>query len=121
MPSVLDKDFLKTVTDADKRMAIIKAVAEHDVPGSDAWQRLALLSSQTEFEEIDAVPEGIFEHRADDFEAVATVYVTLHYGETEDRRAMSDAYPAHVRGDYDSQTGTARITALTVDTATAES
>lgn len=120
MPNVLDKDFLRTVTDADKRMAIIKAVAEHDVPGSDAWQRLTLLSNQTEFEEIDAVPEGIFEHGADDFEAVATVYVTLHYGETQDRRAMSDAYPAHVRGDYDSKTGLAHVTALTVDTSTVE-
>lgn len=120
MPNAIDRDFLKTVTDADKRMAIINAVADYAIERSDNWDKLAQLSRQTDFEEIDAVPEGIFEKRADDFEAVATVYVTLRYGDTDDRNSMSDAYPAHVEGTYDKATGIASITTLTVDTSSAE-
>ena len=62
------------------------------------------------------VPEGIFENRPEEFEAVATVYVTLRYGDKKDQSSMSDSYPVHVRGAYDEATRTASIVELTVDT-----
>lgn len=109
-------DILKSVTDGAKRMAIINAVASFDVAASSVWEELGRLSSNTEFEEIDAVPEGIFEKGPGEFEAVATIFVTLHDGDETHQSSMSDSYPAHVKGTYDPETGTASIDAVTVDT-----
>ena len=107
---------IRSVTDGAKRMAIIDAIAAYDVVASDVWEELDRHSSHTAFEAIDAVPEGIFENRPEEFEAVATVYITLRYGDENDQSSMSDSYPAHVTGTYDVGTGTASVTKLTVDT-----
>lgn len=110
------KHTIKPVENNDKRSAIIKSIAEIDVAHSHIWDELDQLSTHTEFEEIDAVPEGIFEIEGGDFEAVATVYITLNYGDRRDRSSMSDSYPAHVRGTYDENTKEASVIDLSVDT-----
>lgn len=116
MAAKANENAIRSVTDGAKRSAIMDAIAAYDVPGSSAWGALDELSSHTEFEEADAVPEGIFEKSSDDFEAVATVYITLNYGDKNDQSSMSDSYPAHVHGRYDPQAETASIVDFTVDT-----
>ncbi len=107
---------LNPVDDDRKRDAIIDAVANYDVSESSDWTKLDVLSSHTIFEEIDAVPEGIFESTSTDFEVVATVFVTLHYGSKKEQTSMSDSYPAHVRGTYDEVTHKVSIDKVSVDT-----
>ena len=56
------------------------------------------LSSNTVFEGLEVVSEGILQAGATGFEASATVYVTLNYGGSRDSVSMPDSYPAVVRG-----------------------
>lgn len=107
---------IKTVVDGEKRTAIMDAISSYDVHESASWDALDQLSSHTDFEEIDAVPDGIFEISKNDFKAIATVYVTLRYGDRNDQTSMSDSYPVHVEGTYDAEAGTASITKLFIDT-----
>ena len=107
---------LKPVDDGTKRDAIINAIANYDVSESSDWIKLDKLSTHTNFEEIDAVPEGIFESTPTDFEAIATVFVTLTYGTRKEQTSMSDSYPAYVKGTYDEATSAASINEVSVDT-----
>ena len=107
---------LQPVDDGTKRDAIIEAIANYDVSESSDWAKLDELSTHTEFEEIDAVPEGIFESTSGDFEVIATVFVTLNYGSRKEQTSMSDSYPAYVKGTYDEVTQTVSIKEVSVDT-----
>jgi hypothetical protein len=80
---------------------IVDAVANID---ATEFERLSSgddvseLSSNTEFESIEVVPEGILRSGPDGFEASATVYITLNYGGSRDPVSMPDSYPAVVHG-----------------------
>lgn len=56
------------------------------------------LSSDTVFEAVEVAPGGILIDKDNRFEASGTVYVTLKYDGTKDGLAMSDSYPALIRG-----------------------
>ena len=75
---------------------------------------VAELSSNTIFESVEVVPEGILKARSDGFEASATVYITLNYGGSRDSVSMPDSYPAVVRGVLG--TDVVEITEVDVDT-----
>ena len=72
------------------------------------------LSSNTIFDSLEVVPEGILKAGPDGFEASATVYITLNYGGSRDHVSMPDSYPAVVRGVLDANG--AAITEVDVDT-----
>ena len=76
----------------------ISALDADDISSRNGWVELDILSSQTIFEGIEAVPGGIVVSLLGRFEAAATVYVTLNYGPSKDSVSMSDSYPAIVRG-----------------------
>ena len=107
---------LKPVVDGRKRDAIIEAIARYDLSESSDWIKLDELSTHTDFEEVDAVPEGIFESTSTDFEVIATVFVTLNYGSRKERSSMSDAFPAYIKGQYNQSTFAVSIDEVSVDT-----
>jgi hypothetical protein len=72
------------------------------------------LSSNTIFDSLEVVPEGILKAQSDGFEASATVYITLNYGGSRDSVSMPDSYPAVVRGVLNNDG--AGITEVDVDT-----
>ncbi len=78
----------------------INAMTEDDLNRLDAWQGLSDLSSSTIFEAIDADPESVVIDSAGNFEAIASVYVTLVYGSSKDQETMSDEYLATLGGVY---------------------
>ena len=86
--------------------AIFNAISEinaDDLISKGGWDELDILSSQTLFEGMEAVPGGVVVSLLDRFEAAATVYVTLTYGPSRDSVSMSDSYPAIVHGQIDDQ------------------
>lgn len=89
---------LKPVKDGHRLSAIIEAVGGYDIASSHAWSDLDELSKHTEVEALEPNPDGIFEIDDDRFEATATVYVTLNYGDRKDSTSISDSFPVHVRG-----------------------
>lgn len=95
---------LSPVSD-DDQSRIIDAFSELNVESavlSDAISDLNELSSETIFEGIEPNPDGIFSvEGTDQFEATATIYVTLNYGGSRDGVSMNDSYPAYVRGRLD--------------------
>lgn len=107
---------LKPVEDRKLLRAIIDAVSEYDLASSPEWDQLDQLSTHTEFESIDANPDGIFEGPDNSFEAVGDVYVTLNYGDRRDSTAVSDAFPVQVAGTFDRQTGKVVVESVTIDT-----
>ena len=72
------------------------------------------LSSNTIFDSLEVVPEGILKAQSNGFEASATVYITLNYGGSRDSVSMPDSYPAVVRGVFENSR--ASITEVDVDT-----
>lgn len=104
--------------DDDQQVRIIDAFSELSVESpilADAIGELNELSSGTIFEGIEPNPDGIFSvEGTDQFEATATIYVTLHYGGSRDGVSMSDAYPAYVRGSLSA--GEVKIESVRVDT-----
>lgn len=109
---------LQPLSDPNKIAAVMKAIGEYDLVGSIAWSDLDALSTSTEFEEMEVVPEGVFASN-DGFTALATVYVVLRYGgDNEDGFESLDSYPARVVGHFDSERDelTAIVDAVQVDT-----
>ena len=107
---------LTAVENDEKLDAILEAVQTYDLPSSPVWHKLDEMSSHTEFEELDANPEGIFERPDGSFEVVGTAYVRLNYGGKDDQSSMSDSYPTRISGLFDEKTKTAKITEVDVDT-----
>src|SRR5262245_9800990 len=106
------------VVNRTKLDAVIEAVSKYDVPGSTAWSDLDQLSTHTQFDEMDAVPEAIFE-RGNRFSASATVYVTLQYGSNaEEGVSSSDEFPAAIDGHFvqEDDSTKAIIDSITIDT-----
>jgi hypothetical protein len=65
-----------------------------------AGESLSALSSATEVEHVEVSSPAITDLGNDKFEASATVFVTLHYGDKYDPVAMSDGFPARIRGHF---------------------
>jgi hypothetical protein len=106
---------LKPVTDPDRIDAILRAIEEFDIVGSEGWGNLDELSSNTELEGVEPNPEGIFESPDMTFQAIGSVYVTLNYGGKQDSTSMSDSYPFHAFGRFEPD-GHALVQQFKVDT-----
>lgn len=71
----------------------------HDNPAvQSSWPALDELSSRTEFDALEVTPGGVVIEGNNRFQASATLYVTLNFGEARDATSMPDSYPALVRG-----------------------
>jgi hypothetical protein len=93
----------------------ISALSDSDAAVLQAWDQLDILSSATLFEGIEAAPGGILISGNGQFEAAATVYITLQYGGSRDNVSMSDSYPATVFGNVD-DAGNVEVERVEVDT-----
>lgn len=91
---------LKKIEDPELLQSIMTAVDNYDLASSSDWEKLDQLSSHTEFESLEANPDGIFEGPAGSFQAIGNVYVTLNYGDKRDSAAMSDSYPVRLKGRF---------------------
>jgi hypothetical protein len=112
---------LTPIQDSEILHAIMEAVNNYDLASSDQWNALDQLSTHTQFETLDANPDGIFEVRKDKqgelaFEAIGDVYVTLNYGDKRDAAAMSDSYPAKFEGRFDRSSKNVTIDSVEIDT-----
>jgi hypothetical protein len=95
--------------------AVMDAVSSIELTETPAWSDLDSLSTHTNIEDIEAVPEGIFETVDNGFTAVATVYVGLNYGDKVDAVSVSDSFPAQVHGHFE-QGDKAVVDSVSVDT-----
>jgi len=93
----------------------MNAINRFELTATDAWHDLEALSAGTRFDEIDAVPEGLFAVEGNGFTAIATVYVDLVDDDMEGASAYPDNFPAEVRGHFDAS-GEAIIETVSVDT-----
>jgi hypothetical protein len=91
------------------------AVSSVELAETSAWANLDSLSTHTHVDDIEAVPDGIFEVGDDGFTAVATVYVGLNYGDKKDSFSTSDSFPAQVQGHFEAD-GQAIVDSVSVDT-----
>jgi hypothetical protein len=107
---------LKRIRDSELLQSIMKAVAEYDLASSPDWGDLDQLSNHTEFESLEANPDGIFEGPPGSFQIVGNVYVTLNYGDKRDNSSMSDSYPVQLTGKYNPKTKTVSIDHVSIDT-----
>jgi hypothetical protein len=106
---------LRRLHDRSKLDAVMDAVSSVELSETAAWSDLDSLSSHTSVDDIEAVPEGIFEAGDNGFEAVATVYVDLNYGGRKDSFSTSDSLPAQVQGHFEPD-GRAIVDSVSVDT-----
>ena len=107
---------LKRINDAGLLKSIIEAVEKYDIASSPDWDALGQLSNRTEFEALEASPDGIFEGPSESFQVVGDVYVTLNYGGKDDGSSMSDSYPVQLTGKFDRKTKRASIDHVSIDT-----
>ena len=107
---------LKRIEDSELLQSIMTAVANYDLSSSPEWNDLDQLSNHTEFESLEANPDGIFEGAPGSFQVVGNVYVTLNYGDKRDSSSMSDSYPVQLSGTYDRKTKAASIDHVSIDT-----
>ena len=107
---------LKKIEDSEVLQSIMMAANKYDLQSSPDWGELDQLSSRTEFEALEANPDGIFEGPTGSFHAIGDVYVTLRYGDKKDNSSMSDSYPVQIDGTFDRTEGTVAIERVSVDT-----
>lgn len=98
----------------DRIVDAINQLTVEDLDQLDAWQPLADLSSRTQFEAIDGDPASVVIDAAGDFEAIASIYVTLVYGSSKDEESMSDEYLVTIGGKIAPEG--VEVTTATVDT-----
>jgi hypothetical protein len=106
---------LTPLKDRRKLDSVMDAVSSAELPRYAAWYDLDRLSTRTSVEDVEAVPEGIFEDGKNGFTAIATVYVDLNYGDKSDGVSSSDSFPAQIQGHFAAD-GQAVIDAVSVDT-----
>jgi hypothetical protein len=106
---------LVRVKDRPRLDLIMDAVSSLDLHETETWSDLERLSERTIVEDIQAVPEGIFQSGDNDFTAVVTVYVALNSGDEGDGISSVDSLPAQVEGHID-RAGKAVIDRVEVDT-----
>jgi predicted pPIWI-associating nuclease len=114
-PQLVSAD-LKRINDSELLQSILKAVDEYDLSSSPDWSDLDQLSNHTEFESLEANPDGIFEGPPGSFQAVGKVYVTLNYGDKHDTSSISDSYPVQLAGTFNRQTRAVSIDHVAIDT-----
>lgn len=116
MPPSSNRAILGPLENPDKRDAVMDAISSVEITSTKAWDDLDSLSSRTHVDEIEAIPEGIFETEQNGFRAAATIYVTLTYDKGSDEFATTGSFPAEAQGHFEAD-GQAIIDSLTVDTA----
>lgn len=114
----IDGQTLRPVEDTTKRRQIVDAIGSYNISKDRSWSEFNDLSSRTEFDSLEAVPEGIFELGNDEFQASATVFVTLNYDGETDGISASETFPAHVKGHFDDKRPV--IDSVEVDTSSLE-
>ena len=111
-----DTSPLSPIKDPELRNAIMDAVSNYKISESNAQDELNELSSHTEVEAIEANNEGIFISGSNNFEANATIYVVLHYGDKKEPFSTTDTFPVHVTGTFDANKKSVKIRNFIVDT-----
>lgn len=106
---------LQQLRERSKIDAIMDAVSSVDLTETGAWDDLDSLSTNTTVDDIEGLPEGIFQIGDDGFTAVATIYVDLEYGDKKDAFSTSDSFPAQVQGHFEPD-GKAVVDSVSVDT-----
>ena len=96
--SVLRKFVPQNGEDTARIIDCINRLDQDDLNRFHAWDDLADLSSGTIFEAIDGDPDSVVLDTDGNFEAVASIYVTLVYGFGTDQDTMSDEYLASING-----------------------
>jgi hypothetical protein len=94
---ILPQDAFEAHRIADK----INALSLSDLQAMGAWSELDDLSFNTTFEGIDTNLDSVVIRSDGSFEAIADVYVSLHWD--NDRVSLGDAYPATIRGQIDTE------------------
>lgn len=100
--------------DTARIIDLINRLDYDDLNRFRAWDNLADLSSNTIFEAIDGDPDSVVRDVDGNFEAIASIYITLTYGSRDDQTSMSDEYPASITGRLTNDGP--EIDAITVDT-----
>jgi Predicted pPIWI-associating nuclease len=93
---------LRPLMDRVKISAVMDAISQYDIVGSPSWSELEAISSHIQLDQIEAIPEGIFE-TDDGFSATASVYVLLNYGGKNDKLSSADTFPAQVDGHFENK------------------
>jgi hypothetical protein len=104
---------LRDAAKVDAILAAISALDLDDIQKLGGWGPLEEISAATIFDGIEGSPSGVFAAGGNAFEVSCTVYVTLQYGGKHDGAALSDSYPAVVRGVLND--GSPEIQAIEVD------
>jgi hypothetical protein len=91
------------------------AVSSIDLTKTDAWDGLKTLATSVRVDGIEAVPEGIFKTNRNGFAAVATVYLSLDYGDEGEPPSISDSFPAEIQGHFEPH-GNVVVDRINVDT-----
>lgn len=103
------------IIDRARRDAVMDAVSGVGLQQIDEWTPPSDLSSHAMVQGADAVPEGIFSIGDDKFTAVATVYITLKFGDAPDGHESANSFPSLVTGHFKGG-DKAVIDKVTVDT-----
>jgi hypothetical protein len=106
---------LKRFDSRQKLDLIMDAISSLELSETEAWNDLACLSKHTVVEDVQAVPEGIFNSGNDEFTAVATVYAALNDSDRNGNVSLVSSFPALVEGHFD-RDGKAVIDRVGVDT-----
>jgi len=86
-----------TPIDPSRLKPVLETIAKltpKDLDKHKVWKSLASLSANTTLSGIEAHPSGVYETGPNQFEAVATVYLTLR----NSNASFANSFPAHVVG-----------------------
>jgi hypothetical protein len=96
--TAVPKSFPPRSEEIDRIADAINGLSQPEIERMGAWQPLADLSSNTLFDGIDTSLDSVVLRDDGTFEAVADIYVGLHYGGKDDAVSLGDSYPATIRG-----------------------
>jgi hypothetical protein len=98
----LEHPVLRPFDDGALTSAVIKAVSNYDLAHDRAaLQPLDHLSSRIEIDGLNAAPEGVFDAGGGRFQAAATLFVTLSYGDDPDPLASRESLAVYISGHFE--------------------
>jgi hypothetical protein len=98
----LEHPVLRPFDDGALTSAVIKAVGNYDLAHDRAaLQPLDHLSSRIEIDGLNAAPEGVFDAGGGRFQAAATLFVTLSYGDDPDPLASRESLAVYISGHFE--------------------
>jgi hypothetical protein len=108
-----------TPIDPSRLKPVLKKIAKltsKDLAKHNVWNSLANLSTKTTLSGIEAHPSGVYRTGKNEFEAVATVYLTLNHGNA---KSFANSFPAHVFGTIGTG-NSVKIDGIKIDTSSLE-